>query len=300
MRKNDDDPFLARWLDGKLTEEERNQFEFSEACKEYKEILAAMDRFSVPDFDKEKLYKNINNKTAKISKRKKFLPYWGYAAAASIAILFGIFYYLNPSVTHSTNFGEQLSLLLPDGSEVILNAKSTLSYDEKKWEQNRKVHLEGEAYFKVKKGSSFYVISKDKEVKVLGTEFSVNALNNIYEVFCFEGKVQVKNLDDSVFLTKGLAYRDFNKEIEKFNFTETNPTWIRGESTFKGAPLYLVILAIEKQYNVNINFNRVDTNKRFTGSFSHKNLDIALRTVFSSMEIQYQFKNNTSIILTKD
>ncbi|WP_299672062.1 FecR family protein [uncultured Polaribacter sp.] len=300
MEKNDDDIFLARWLNNELTENEKAEFESSEVFNDYQKIVKGSEKLLMPDFDKKKVFQNIQMQTTESSKVKRFLPYWAYIAAASIAILFGLFYFLNFETTYTTDFGEQLAITLPDGSEVMLNAKSTLKYDKKNWQKERITYLKGEAYFKVKKGSSFKVISKDGEVKVLGTEFNVNAIKGFYQVACFEGKVEVKSLKEKTILTKGLAYRNVGKKVENFNFRETIPSWLMGESTFKSVPLKQVIHALEKQYNVRINSDKVDVKQRFTGSFSHKNIEIALQTVFGTMEINYTFENEKTIILIKN
>jgi ferric-dicitrate binding protein FerR (iron transport regulator) len=300
MKKNDDDTLLAKWLNKGLTESEKMQFESSEAFSDYNRIVKASENLIMPDFDKEKLFKNIQNKTTGKQKVKRFIPYWAYTAAASIAVIFGLFYFLNLATTFSTGFGEQLAISLPDGSEVILNAKSTLEYNEKNWQKERITYLSGEAYFKVKKGSSFKVISKDGEVKVLGTKFNIKANKGFYQVICYEGKVQVTNQKEKAILTKGLAYRKSSNKVENFNLVETTPSWIEGESTFNSVPLEQVIIALENQYNIKIKYNKVDVKQHFTGSFSHKNIEIALRTVFSTMEIKYSFDNEKTIILVKD
>ena len=54
--------------------------------------------------------------------------------------------------TYQTAFGTQMSVDLPDGSEAILNAKSSITFNNDTWDENRTVSLTGEAYFKVKKG----------------------------------------------------------------------------------------------------------------------------------------------------
>ena len=78
---------------------------------------------------------------------------------------------------------------------------------------------------------------------------------------------------------------------------EQAPSWVQDESTFSNAPLKQVIKALEKQYNIVINAKNVDGDMRFTGSFTHTNVKIALRTVFESLEIKFAFKDEKTIDL---
>ena len=89
---------------------------------------------------------------------------------------------------------------MPDGSSVNLNAGSELEYTSFNWKKNRVLSLGGEAFFKVKKGKTFTVITKEGNVKVLGTQFKVKSREKLYEVTCFEGKVQVVIQKDTLVL----------------------------------------------------------------------------------------------------
>lgn len=105
-------------------------------------------------------------------------------------------YLLVPSTTLvqlATNYGEVQTHVLPDGSKVILNANSTLTYKDY-WAANtaRKVHLKGEAFFEVKKKSSkepFKVRTDKGTIQVLGTSFNVKQRATTFEVALLEGSV---------------------------------------------------------------------------------------------------------------
>ena len=107
--------------------------------------------------------------------------------AAVIVPLFllagGMFYYLSPRnemIEVSVAYGEQKRLILPDSSEVWLNAGSSILYPETFAKNKRQVILNGEAYFSVKKDtvSPFIVETSQLSVKVLGTRFNVKAYPN--------------------------------------------------------------------------------------------------------------------------
>ncbi len=301
MEKNyNTDDFLAKWASGEISEAEKEAFRKTEDYSYYQAILEGTDILEVPKYDKEKLFEKVQKSKLEEPKVITLFPKWIYGIAASAAILIGLFFFLNNAVDYETGHGETLAITLPDNSEVILNSKSKLSFKEKNWGvDNREISLSGEAFFKVEKGTEFLVKTENGTVTVLGTQFTVNTDASIFEVICFEGKVKVESQNQSEILTKGKAVRLINTTFEAFTLTDANPTWLQDESSFADAPLTQVIKALENQYNVQINSQNVDESLRFTGSFTHNNIDTALRTVFESMEITFTFENEKTIELSK-
>jgi len=100
----------------------------------------------------------------------------------------------------------QYHLVLPDGSQVWLNASSSLKYySHYEPGQPRVVSLSGEAYFEVAKNISgkqsvpFIVKTADQEVQVLGTKFNINAYPDepVTRTTLTEGKVMVRSLSSN-------------------------------------------------------------------------------------------------------
>jgi ferric-dicitrate binding protein FerR (iron transport regulator) len=295
-----DDTFLARWLNNNLTNEELVSFKQTKEYKEYTKINGALDRFEAPKFRQKAVLQSINDQL-KPTKVKKLVPNWMYAAAASIALLFSVVYFLtNSEETFSTSFGEQLAVVLPDGSEVQLNSKSTLTFKKSDWfDGNRTLQLDGEGYFKVQKGSKFSVSTDNGTVSVLGTEFNVKTDESYFEVKCFEGKVQVKNDSETAILTQGLSFKKIETNLSvKGEFAASSPNWLLGETSFTNTPLKFVLKELEKQYQVDIISSSIDVNTLYTGTFSNKNLDLALQTICIPLSIEYSI-SDTSITLSK-
>jgi len=103
------------------------------------------------------------------------------------------------SISHyvvTAPLGAKSHVLLPDGSEVWLNAGSTLKYNPSFNNTNRKLELEGEAYFDVAKNEALplRVITSDISITALGTKFNVKAYSdeNIIETTLVEGKVNIQ------------------------------------------------------------------------------------------------------------
>ncbi|WP_425077014.1 FecR family protein [Psychroserpens sp. S379A] len=300
-KNNENDTFLAQWLAGELSDAELktlvSESDYKSFLKLKKGLVAyeALEASTEPSF--EKIQEKIALKKRKV-RRLNSNP-WFIGIAASIVLFIGLFSILgNDVVTIETSFGEQKTIALLDGSEVIINSKSTLTYNEDDWKENRTLTLDGEAYFKVKKGSTFTVETANGKVQVLGTQFNVNTVEDLFEVVCFEGKVSVQTNDESFILRPTNSVRRINgNTIEQWNVTNVNPSWIYGESSFKSVPIKYVISALESQYNIQIHSNAIDENILYTGSFTHKNLNTALKTVFKSLQIQYFEKEKGNIYL---
>lgn len=86
----------------------------------------------------------------------------------------------NKTIRIVTPYGGQYNLVLSDGSKVWLNAGSEISYETDFARENRTIDLKGEAYFEVQKNKNlpFIVRSREQEIRVLGTEFNINAYSD--------------------------------------------------------------------------------------------------------------------------
>lgn len=308
---SDNDVFLAKWLARELSNADLkalvSQTEYTSFLKLREGITAfeALESSTDDSFIKIKSYMSSQPKQDNIEQEKgKVIPLnssrWLLGIAASFVVLFGLFFMLDDDmVSIQTNYGEQRTILLLDGSEVILNSKSTLTYDKDNWENNRELNLKGEGYFKVKKGSTFTVVTDNGDVKVLGTQFNVNSTTDLFEVVCFEGKVSVSTKAENYTLLPTNIVRRINGfEVEQWETIDANPTWIEGESTFKSVPLKYVIASLETQYGITIEAKDINRELVYTGSFTHKDLNTALKTVFNSLQIRYIEKENQNIYLS--
>ncbi|WP_299365754.1 FecR family protein [Winogradskyella sp.] len=295
----DSETFLAKWLEGDITDKDLKDLVGKadyEAYLKLRKGLDVSDQLNAPvDESFSKIQKRIAKKETKV---KPLYTNWAIGIAASIVVLFGLFTFLNTSeVVVETGYGENKTIALLDGSEVVLNARSKIVYNEDTWNNDRKLVLEGEAYFKVAKGETFVVNTKNGTVSVLGTEFNVNSTEDFFDVVCYEGKVGVKTSGSNHILLPNNTVRRVDGHIEVTNSSGKMPTWIHGESSFDSVPLHIVIGALEAQYNVSFDSGAIDESDIFTGSFPHDSLNIALKTVFTTLNITYNEKENRNIKL---
>ena len=132
---------------------------------------------------------------------KTLVPAWAkWAAMICIPICIAFFTYNILSISNAdknrspfmvkANKGDKATVVLPDGTDVILNSASQLSYLSDFGRNERRVHLEGEGYFKVAHDArrTFIVQVGELEVKVMGTVFNVCAYSNDQDVTCWKAK----------------------------------------------------------------------------------------------------------------
>lgn len=294
-----DDIFLSKWLNNQLTKAELNDFKASEDYSLYVKIIEETDKLQAPSYNLNVAFMQLKEKrTANSSSPNR----WRYLnIAASLILLIGVFTYFNffSETTYSSDYGEHTSFNLPDGSEVILNSKSTISYNKHNWNENRIVTLNGEAFFDVEKGSQFTVETKLGNVNVLGTEFNVNATDGYFNVACYEGKVRVTDHRDSSkhILTPTLGYQHVkNQTALKLTYKTESPLWLNQQSSFKSTPIKHVFTALEKHYDLKFNYENFDDSVLFTGVFPNNNQHIALESVLKSVNLSYTIQGNRVIL----
>ena len=287
----DKNKLLAKWLNKDITKEELELLKVSPEYASYIKIADATSQFQAPKFDKEKNYKAINAKknisqpkVVKLNLFKTFLR-----IAAIVTVLFsGYFYYNSINTIVSTQIAQKQTFLLPDNSKVVLNANSTIDYNKNNWKNNRELNLEGEAYFKVSKGQKFSIKTNDGVVSVLGTQFNVFSRDHQFYINCYEGLVSVAFNDTLIKLPAGNYLKiDAGNITAHQTASRTSPSWIKNESNFDNATLQTVLKELEIQYPIKVTTNNIDLNQRFSGSFSHKNLNLALTLICEPLHLSF-------------
>lgn len=279
-------------------------FDFSDIEQK---ILFRTSQFEIPNtiskadaYDKLKSKMSINSQHDLVASKAKRSIYWISSAAALLLILVGIWTVLMfGSVDIVAPKGQQLNYVLPDGSQVTINAESEISFNKKGFLKNRFIKLDGEAFFKVKKGSSFVIRTQFADIRVLGTSFNIYSRDGLFKVSCISGKVQVKNENDTVILTPGESATVTNNNLLEYRDKNIEATvnWRVGEFYFEKTALNVVFKEIERQFNVTFVLPDID-NKLYTGGFSNKNLVDALDVVCIPMNLNYEIGTNSKILIS--
>ncbi len=235
------------------------------------------------------------NSGAKIRPMRRWLT---YAAAACVTLLLVALFY-NPTRSISAGIAEQKTHQLPDGSSVVLNAASKVSYRPLRWGLARKIELEGEAFFQVTKGRRFVVKTAQGEVEVLGTSFNVRARGNSFAVSCVTGKVRVSNPKGERILTPGLSTQaNDNGDLVAPYTVGTQPTaaWRDGKFYFNDAPLQEVFEEIQRQFEVRVQTSPEIAKRKVTTYFERSNLDSVLYNLRWTFELETSVRGNLIIV----
>lgn len=259
--------------------------------------------------DRDKIKSQISQYSNKATKTIG-LPTWLFRVAAILAfpIMLGIGWYLGSlEISSETQMcevtapkGQITRCLLADGTEVWLNAGSTLKYDPALNGKIRKVKLDGEAFFKVAENNKkpFIVSTQQAQIKVLGTVFNLKAYSgeDKVETTLEEGSVEFSvhgNAAKTVKLKPGeqLVYSISEKKITLGEVdTYLHTAWKDGKFVFKDADLHTIIQELEKLYDVRIHLENDSLRKlHFRGMFEYEqNIFSALETLERTTNIKYR------------
>ena len=201
-----------------------------------------------------------------------------------------------------TSAAEEKNVLLADGTEVILNSESELSYNRNYNKYNRSVHLVGEAYFNVKKGNiPFNVLTPHGKISVLGTSFNIRTRNDGFEVGVNDGEVQVSNENSLLHLSKGQLI-DVKSEFISSNIlqipTDQYPDWLNRKFYCNETTLESLCLEIERTFDIKINFTNPNLKSlTITGLIEASDLDNVLQTVSILTKHKFKLDGGTCTIL---
>ena len=322
--------YLTEGLDKNALDELKTWIAASAENQQYfirqREIwFSAVSREAASVYDKDKAFENFRNrvesqKEIQSTSRRGFSlsALWRYAAVVAIIIAVGCISYWQGEVNVKDTFadisveaplGSKTKLYLPDGTLVWLNAGSRMTYSQGFGVDNRKVELEGEGYFEVKRNEKipFFVKTKDLQLQVLGTKFNFRDYPEDHEVVVslLEGKVGLNNLlreekeavlspDERAVLNKA------NGLLTVESVTASNESqWTDGYLFFDEELLPDIAKELERSYNVKIHIAN-DSLKtfRFYGNFVRReqNIQEVLEALASTEKMQYKIEERNITI----
>jgi ferric-dicitrate binding protein FerR (iron transport regulator) len=314
------DIIIARFLSGEATETEKDELSHwldespanKKLFEENQRIWKGTNTFfsaSEISSDREKIKDRIIQQLSKPAKTIG-LSFWLYRVAAILAlpVMLGIGWYLGSvGINNKAQLcevtapkGQISKCVLVDGTEVWLNAGTTLRYDPALKGRFREVNLDGEAYFKVSKNKQkpFIVRTKQAQIKVLGTVFNLKAYSgeNNVETTLEEGSVEFSlkgNAAQPLVLKPGeqIVYHISDKKITLAKVdTYLHTAWKDGKFVFKDADLETIIQELEKLYDVHIHLeNDSLLHLHFRGMFEYdQNIFSALETLERTTNIKYR------------
>lgn len=200
------------------------------------------------------------------------------------------------------NGSRPLQLTLTDGTEIWLNAGSSITYPVAFTTGERKVQLSGEAYFEVAKDATrkFIVSANGVETEVLGTHFNINAYadEDQQKITLLEGAVRVSNSGQLIALKPGQQARVAgNQKPETINNIDPEETmaWKDGYFDFRGTDIKSVMRQLSHWYNVEIEYNGKTTDYHFSGIINrNNNISQVLKMLQSTGGVRFKIETGAS------
>jgi len=197
--------------------------------------------------------------------------------------------------------GAQSQVELPDGTQVWLNAGSSLQYANTFGQDDRNLTLTGEAYFDVatNKILPFIVRSEAIKIQVLGTRFNVKAYEQLddIKVTLIEGSVSLHHIMEKQTYklmpmeVARYSKREHKMEIVKDTYSQATG-WTNGAIVFNGESFEEIVFMLEQRFNVTIHIEKESLKKRqFKGDFKKNE---TIERIFNVMATGGQFSYKIS------
>ncbi len=238
--------------------------------------------------------------------------------AAVFFIVFSLVYLFNAKKQTSptegqqeiyVQYGKQMVVNLSDGSKVILDAGSKLSFPKHFSVHKREVYLSGEAYFEVKHQQlrPFVIHANNGLITVLGTKFDVRAWqydNKEVRVVVVDGSVSLRNesqnKSEGVVIPKGkMSYLAANHPIPSKPVpvkVEPYLAWMERDLILSNTPLYDVLDRLSRWYGLHFELPSPVYNKvKITGTFRKKSIDYILEVIGLTTHLNYKRNGNTVV-----
>lgn len=190
--------------------------------------------------------------------------------------------------TLSTPLGGQFQLTLPDGSQVWLDAASSITYPTAFTGNERKVSISGQAYFEVAENKELpFVVQKGSmSITVLGTHFNVNAYENegTVKTTLLEGLVKINQGSFTTLIKPGqqiqLTKNGSSRLIEHADLEEA-VAWKNGFFKFDHCDLPSVMRQLARWYDVTIMYQGNIPEQHFGGKMQR---DLNLSEILDGLE----------------
>ncbi len=278
---------------------------------------------------KQRLLTNIkrnivfdNERSKKIGNRKNLprtLIYILSGVAAMVILTIGVFFYsqkasvpLDLGDVQVINMTKTIQkLVLSDGSTVWLNPKGRIIYPQKFTSVQRKIRMDGEAFFEVTPDPKrpFIIYSGNVITRVWGTSFRIRAYENIpVEVSVLTGKVsvQLQTKEDSelILLPQQTATYLEDTDILKKSIEDKNSDmsiWQKETLTFDNEPIRDVIKVLNTQFNVKISIaDEKLLDYVLKADFNDQSLPSILEMLRKSLNVENEISNDGIILYTND
>lgn len=223
--------------------------------------------------------------TPVVAMRSRTIKWWAAAAIIFLTSMI-VWQYSRTSgkLSIQTAYGETRQDVLPDGSQVMLNANTTIDYKNWKDGVDREVWVDGEAFFHVKKTAQktrFIVHTGRFDVVVTGTQFNVNSRSNKNNVLLKEGSVIISANGQEISMKPG-DYIEFNSTgIQKKDINNASVlAWTEHKFMFDSTPMKEVASLVTEYYGIKVTLaDEAVSSSSISGIMPNDNLDVFLQAL---------------------
>ncbi|MFL9845649.1 FecR family protein [Flavobacterium rhizosphaerae] len=304
MDKDQFKELAGKYAKGTCSAEEKKAVEAFFEQMQHKEVYLHNDPAR-----RDKILKGIYSHINSTRRKTGFAKMLKIAAAIVLLLGAGLFtaLYNNkvPMVKQFAARGEKKEVTLKDGSVIVLNSGSSITYPEV-FGNTRNVTLTGEAYFKVFRNPSkpFIVSTHNATIKVLGTSFNINSFKqHTTHVSVLTGKVEVSAPSgQKVILVKNqqAAYTDNNGFIRTGADSNEGIAWTRNIIALNNATLAETAKILENWYDAEIELQGAGLGSlTITGKFKDEKLDSVLESIAYVKHLEVTYVTPKKIIIRK-
>lgn len=263
---------------------------------EWEKVISPSEQLLPPKFEKLWVWQKIQNEMTPTTTSFR-IPAILIGVAASFVLVIGFFLW-NTKNGIRINYDEPTVVQLPKGSVVHVNKGSLLSYQPNKWDQERTIRLDGEAYFEIAKNPIPFSVDTDYGwIKVVGTKFNVYSRKNYFKLSCNEGKVNYIYNRDTFQLTAPEGIQIVNNKIEKFEGAYAKPTWMDRFLDYQNFPIDLVLADLERYYAIKFKVIGNFEGQKFNGKLPTDDFELALKILSQTMEISFQRISDRKVVV---
>lgn len=266
---DEDERMLQEWVDS----DPANKAQYNSVVSQWNEVDKLLN---AANFDTEAAWNKVAQQTVNkaAQKQSRVIPLLLRVASVAAILLVAVVVYKmtgGESMVEVLAEGGNKEIVLPDDTHVTLHEGSKLSYGKTLAGKERRVELEGEAYFKVHRDEQhpFIIEAQAGEVQVLGTAFDLKCSEETATVSVVEGKVRFSSAKDKnnfVILTRNQKAQLANSKISRSLVEDDNFLyWKTGVLVFHQRELVLVAEQLSEIFDVKVELDPKfsETERRF-------------------------------------
>jgi transmembrane sensor len=312
------DELLGKYLAGEASEEEgqivtlwinesdENQKHFHQMKHIFESAAMIKDR-QVYDADAawNKVRSKIHRKNGRVipMRADSAAQWWKIAAAVLITVSVGLYLWRNSEAeiqpVKVIAQKQAITDTLPDGTNVFLNRKTTLSYTYDKKKKLHDVRLDGEAYFNLQHGpgEEFVINAGEVFIRDIGTSFNVKAYpeTDVVEVLVEDGEIIFYTADNPGIHLKESGRAVYHRKTKQFTIDQPEPNITAYKTkffVFSDERLGDAVQALNNVYDVPIVINENLKNCPITVSFRNENIDEIAKIIAETLGLNVNRESN--------